>query len=139
VIFPVRRRRRQYAGLLLALFAFDLVALETAHAASLAERTGRWSCTPVERLAPQIEIDFVDQEYRRCDQNICSAYDLTDDASRIAVAEGRIAILFAPDSRFVAEIDGGRFTEILHRGSQEYASTGACEWHSDTPVFRPEN
>ena len=139
MIFSVRRRRREFSGLLLALFAFDLVAFENAHAASLADRAGRWSCTPVERLAPQIEIDFVDLEYRRCDQNICSAYDLTDDVSRIVVAEGRIAILFAPDSRFVAEIDGGHFTEILHRGTLEYASTGACEWHSDTPDFRPEN
>ena len=70
----MKRHRERIALVLLAGVLFA----EVAFAASFAEPVGRWSCKPVQPVAPLIEIDFDEHEYRRCDQNICSSYDLND-------------------------------------------------------------
>jgi hypothetical protein len=108
-----------------------LAFADTASAASFADRDGRWSCKPVERLAPLIEIDFEEREYRRCDQNICSAYDMTDASVRIATTDKEIRIEFGPRSHFSADLAGTEFVETVVRGENRYIGTGACEFRRD--------
>ena len=106
---------------------------EVAFAASFAEPVGRWSCKPVQPVAPLIEIDFDEHEYRRCDQNICSSYDLNDASVQLVLTATGIGIDFGPLSRFTADLAGTAFSETVVRGTTSYVATGSCEFRSDSP------
>lgn len=73
-----------------------------------------------------IEIDFGEGEYRRCDQNICSAYEITAAMVAVDSASNMVRIDFAPDARFRADADGRSFTETIRRGPRKYESSGGC-------------
>ena len=108
-----------------------------ANAAGIDDRRGRWSCMPTTPLAPQIEIDFTDAEYRRCDQNICSSYDLTAPEVRFGKRDRNVVIVFAPRSQFVAAGDGSHFVETIVRGANEYVSSGSCDYRAEEPPAVP--
>ena len=106
--------------------SFCLTFALAAGAASLSDPIGRWSCSPSDPMAPLIEIDFGEGEYRRCDQNICSAYEITAAMVVVDSASNMVRIDFAPDARFRADADGRSFTETIRRGPRKYESSGGC-------------
>lgn len=120
---------RHGAGLFVAVVLSQAVQ---ASAASLADQSGRWSCTPTQPLTPQVEIDFEEREYRRCDQNICSAYDLAEPSARMVTMPDGVRIGFAPDSLFFSDLAGHAYTEILQRGATRHIATGTCLYRDNS-------
>ena len=43
----------------------------------ITDAAGQWYCLPDDPRHPQIQIDFIEDAYRRCDQHICSIYELS--------------------------------------------------------------
>lgn len=93
---------------------------------SITDASGQWFCQPDDPHHPQIQIDFVEGAYRRCDQHICSIYELSpvelvgDD---IRISFGDVGVLNAP-------ANGARYTETVTIGGTRIVSHGGCEFRS---------
>lgn len=111
-------------------FAFALFAASAApslaDAPSLAAQDGAWVCLPDDDTAPQVYVDFEENVYRRCDQNICSLYDIAS----VRRSSGKTEIAFAPGAVMSADDDGSRYTESLVFGATTVTSTGRCSFRS---------
>lgn len=107
--------------------ASAVVLLGPTNAANLEDQQGQWTCLSPAPLAPQIQIDFEDSEYRRCDQNICSAYAMV--SSDVSFHDGGaiIEIAFTTMATFRANSDGSHFSEKIVRGPTEYVIEGTCQ------------
>ena len=121
---PVRSRRilkRSLVGCLLLTGGLALAA------PSLAERMGRWVCLPDDPAAPQILVDFEEGVYRRCDQNICSQYDILS-VRRLPEAT---EVAFAPGAMLRTGDAGGRYTETRITGGATLTMAGMCSFQDD--------
>lgn len=115
---------------ILVSLALLLAATSIAAAApSLADREGRWACLPDDQTAPQVYVDFEEKIYRRCDQNICSEYDILSVQRKTDSTE----VAFAPGAFMSADHDGHRYTETLKFGETIITSSGACTFSVDQP------
>jgi hypothetical protein len=107
------------------LITMRLVASAAADPA-ITDASGQWFCQPDDPHHPQIQIDFVEAAYRRCDQHIYLIYALSpveafgDD---IRITFGDIGVLNAPS-------DGTRYTETVTIGGTSVVSRGGCEFRS---------
>lgn len=101
--------------------------ISTAVAApAISDASGQWFCQPDDNRHPQIQIDFVDGAYRRCDQHICSIYPLSPVESfgeDIRITFGGVGVLYAP-------ADGTHYTETVTVGDASIVSQGVCEFRS---------
>ncbi|NNE83082.1 MAG: hypothetical protein HKN28_03840, partial [Alphaproteobacteria bacterium] len=96
---------------------------------SLAAQTGSWVCLPDDKTAPQVFVDFEENIYRRCDQNICSQYEILAVRQKPDATE----ISFSPTAIFSADDAGGRYQESLKFGDAILTTSGACTFRSDEP------
>lgn len=107
------------------LMTARLVATAAADPA-ISDASGQWFCQPDNPAQPQIQIDFIEDAYRRCDQHICSVYDLSpveQDGDQIRIAFGGVGIL---DAR----ADGARYVETVEVGGARIVNQGSCEFRS---------
>jgi len=108
---------------LTVLITARLVATATADPA-ITDASGQWFCQPDDPHHPQIQIDFIEDAYRRCDQHICSIYALSPVESLgddIRIKFGGIGVLDAP-------AHGARYTETVTIGGTRIVSHGSCEF-----------
>jgi hypothetical protein len=107
-----------------------LAATAIASAApSLAAQEGSWVCLPDDQTAPQVFVDFEENIYRRCDQNICSQYDILAVRQKPDATE----ISFSATAIFSADDAGGRYQESLKFGDAILTTSGACTFRGDEP------
>lgn len=106
-------------------------------APSLAAQEGSWICVPDDQTAPQVFVDFEENIYRRCDQNICSQYEILAVRQKPETTE----ISFTPNAIFSADDAGGRYQESLKLGDTIVTTSGACIFRGNQPepdVFEKE-
>jgi hypothetical protein len=96
---------------------------------SLAAQEGSWICLPDDQTAPQVFVDFEENIYRRCDQNICSQYEILAVRRKPDATE----ISFAPTAKFSADDAGGRYQESLKFGDAILTTSGACTFRDPAP------
>lgn len=96
---------------------------------SLAAQEGSWICVPDDQTAPQVFIDFEENIYRRCDQNICSQYEILAVRQKPDTTE----ISFTPKAIFSADDAGGRYGETLKLGNTIVTTSGACTFRGNQP------
>ncbi|MFT5181339.1 MAG: hypothetical protein ACI8S3_001221 [Alphaproteobacteria bacterium] len=116
------------------LFAATSIGLA---APSLAAQEGSWICLPDDQVAPQVFVDFEENIYRRCDQNICSQYDILAVRKKPEATE----VAFAPGAVMSADDDGSRYTETLKQGDITSTTSGACTFRGSGPepeIFEKE-
>lgn len=107
-----------------------LAATAIASAApSLAAQEGSWICLPNDQAAPQVFIDFEENIYRRCDQNICSQYEILAVRQKAEATE----ISFTANAVFSADDAGGRYQESLKFGDTILTTSGACTFRGNKP------
>ncbi|MEP4380599.1 MAG: hypothetical protein ABJ215_07020 [Alphaproteobacteria bacterium] len=105
------------------LITARLVATAAADPA-ITDATGQWYCLPDDPRQPQIQIDFIEDAYRRCDQHICSIYDLsplTQSGDHVRIAFGGVGVL-------EARLDGSRYVETVRVGADTIINQGGCEF-----------
>ena len=107
------------------LITARLVATATA-APAITDASGQWFCKPDDPHHPQIQIDFVEDAYRRCDQHICSIYAL----SPVESVGDNIRITFGDGGVLNAPVNGARYTETVTVGDTSIVSRGVCEFRS---------
>ena len=107
------------------LMTVRLVATAAADPA-ISDASGQWFCLPDNPRHPQIQIDFVEGAYRRCDQHICSIYAL----SPVESIGDDIRITFGDDGVLDARANGARYTETVSVGRTPIVSHGSCEFKS---------
>jgi len=93
---------------------------------SISDGSGQWFCQPDDPRHPQIQIDFIEDAYRRCDQHICSIYDLSpveQTGDQVRIAFGGVGVL-------EANADGARYVETVDVGGTQIVNQGACEFRS---------
>lgn len=112
-------------SLVLLLAATSIAAA----APSLAAQQGRWACLPDDKTAPQVYVDFEENIYRRCDQNICSQYDILAVRQKPEATE----VAFAPGAFMSADDNGRRYTETLKLGETTITTSGACSFRGNEP------
>ncbi|NKB49074.1 MAG: hypothetical protein GKS02_06890 [Alphaproteobacteria bacterium] len=135
--FPAFRDRDSVHAMRIILLCLTLLLATTSIGAatpalatpSLAAQEGSWVCLPDDQTAPQVFVDFEEKIYRRCDQNICSMYDIlgvrpTSDATEVS---------FAPGAKMRADDDGARYTETIAFGNATITSSGACTFRGNEP------
>ena len=61
--------------------------------------------------------------YRRCDQHICSTYDLAP----VEAVDTNVRIVFGGIGTFVASVDGHRYTETVTVGEARVVNHSHCE------------
>lgn len=95
-------------------------------APSIADASGQWFCQPDDPHQPQIQIDFIEDAYRRCDEHICSIYDLSpvqSSGNHVEIAFGGVGVLEATP-------DGTRYVETVRVGETMITNTGSCAYRS---------
>ena len=107
------------------LITARLVATATA-APAITDASGQWFCQPDDPHHPQIQIDFVEDAYRRCDQHICSIYDL----SPVEQAGDHVRITFGGVGVMEASPDGARYVETVKVGGTRIINQGSCTFRS---------
>lgn len=113
------------ALLISTLLTVRLIATAAADPA-ISDGSGQWICIPDDSRHPQVQIDFVERVYRRCDQHTCSTFDL-------AFAEhddGTVSFSFGANGQMQAADDGARYLETVVIGGQTIASRGSCSFRS---------
>lgn len=93
---------------------------------AITDASGQWFCQPDDPRHPQIQIDFIEGAYRRCDQHICSIYALSPVEALgedIRITFGDVGVLDAP-------ANGARYTETVTVGTSSIVSRGSCEFRS---------
>jgi hypothetical protein len=93
---------------------------------AITDGSGQWYYQPDDPHHPQIQIDFVEDAYRRCDQHICSIYDL----SPIEQAGDHVRITFGDVGVMEASPDGARYAETVTIGDTRIINRGSCEFRS---------
>ena len=93
---------------------------------AITDASGQWFCQPDDPRHPQIQIDFVEGAYRRCDQHICSIYAL----SPVEALGEDIRITFGDVGTLDAPANGARYTETVTVGTTSIVSHGSCEFRS---------
>ncbi len=107
------------------LITARLVATAAADPA-ISDASGQWFCLPDDPQHPQIQIDFIEDAYRRCDQHICSVYDLPS----VERADDQVRITFGGVGIFDANADGSRYVETVELGLSRIINKGSCEFRS---------
>ena len=107
------------------LLTARLVATAAADPA-LTDASGQWYCLPDDPSQPQVQIDFTEDAYRRCDQYICSIYDL----SPVEQAGDFVRITFGDVGVMEASPDGARYVETVSVGGANIVNRGSCEFRS---------
>jgi hypothetical protein len=107
------------------LMTARLVATAAADPA-ITDASGQWYCLPDDPHHPQIQIDFIEDAYRRCDQHICSIYDL----SPVEQAGDQVRITFGDAGVMEASPDGARYVETVTLGSARIVNRGSCAFRS---------
>ena len=107
------------------LISARLVATAAAGPA-ISDASGQWFCQPDDPDQPQIQIDFIEDAYRRCDQHICSTYDL----SPVEQTDDRVRITFGGVGVLDARADGTRYVETVEVGGTRIVNRGWCEFRS---------
>lgn len=108
-----------------ALISVRLVATAMADPA-ISDASGQWFCQPDDPRQPQIQIDFIEDAYRRCDQHICSIYDLEP----VERAGARVRISFGGIGVIEAAPDGAYYAETVTVGSTRIVNRGTCTFRS---------
>ncbi len=90
---------------------------------AISDASGLWNCLLDRSGQPQIQIDFTEMAYRRCDQHICSTYDLAP----VEAVDTNVRIVFGGIGTFVASVDGQRYTETVTVGEARVVNHGHCE------------
>lgn len=90
---------------------------------AISDASGLWNCLPERSGQPQIQIDFNEKVYRRCDQHICSTYELAP----VEAADAGVRISFGGIGAFVASAGGRRYTETVTVGEARVVNHGHCE------------
>lgn len=93
---------------------------------AISDASGQWFCQPDDPRHPQIQIDFVEGAYRRCDQHTCSIYTL----SPVESVGDNIRITFGNDGILEAQANGAQYTETVSIGGTPIVSHGSCEFKS---------
>lgn len=103
---------------------------------SLADASGQWFCQPDRQDQPQIQIDFLEGAYRRCDQHICSIYPLLP----VEMVDGDIRISFGGVGTLDAPANGARYVETVTVGGTDVVNRGSCAFRSLDELYieRPE-
>jgi hypothetical protein len=107
------------------LISARLVATAMADPA-ISDASGQWFCQPDDPRQPQIQIDFIEDAYRRCDQHICSVYDL----SPVEQNDDQVRITFGGVGILDARADGARYIETVEVGGTRIVNQGSCEFRS---------
>lgn len=107
------------------LITARLVASAAADPA-ITDASGQWFCQPDDPRHPQIQIDFIEDAYRRCDQHICSTYPL----SPVEALGQDIRITFGDVGILDARANGARYTETVTVGTSRIVSRGSCAFRS---------
>ncbi len=107
------------------LISARLVATAAAGPA-ISDASGQWFCLPDDPAQPQIQIDFIEDAYRRCDQHICSIYEL----SPVEQSGDQIRITFGDIGVLDARLDGTRYVETVDVGATRVINQGSCAYRS---------
>lgn len=113
-------------ALLISTFlAVRMIATAAADPA-ISEGAGQWVCVPDDSRQLQVQIDFVERIYRRCDQRTCSTFDLAFAED----GEGTVAFIFGPNGQMQVADDGAHYVETVEVGGRIITSCGACSFRS---------
>lgn len=109
--------------LLSVLLSARLIVTATA-APALSDGSGQWLCLPEDWRNPQVQIDFDERVYRRCDQHTCSTFDLTP-----IQRDGDVVVFtFGETGEMRAAPDGTRYVETVMVGGEIISSRGSCSF-----------